>query len=141
MAGINVSKVITGGLVAGVIVNASEAVLNVVVLADDWKKVMLGLNKPADFATAQIIEFNIMGFATGLLAVWLYAAIRPRFGAGRNTAVIAALATWIAAYVLAFAPAAAMDLYPARIVCISLIWGLIEIVIATIVGATLYKEE
>ena len=33
-------------------------------------------------------------FLCGIAAVWLYAAIRPRFGAGLKTALIAGIAVW-----------------------------------------------
>ena len=38
-----------------------------------------------------------MTSALGIAAVWLYAAIRPRYGAGPRTAVIAGLAVWVMA--------------------------------------------
>ena len=141
MASINMSKVVTGGLLAGLIINVSEFVLNAGVLAKDWQQTMTSLNRPPDFTTAQIVGFNVFGFLIGIFAVWLYAAIRPRYGAGRNTAICAALATWFTVYLLGMAPPAMTGLFPLGLVAISVVWGLAEVLIATIVGARLYREE
>ena len=35
----------------------------------------------------------------GLLLVWLYAAIRPRFGPGPRTATYAALVVWVCGFI------------------------------------------
>src|SRR2546422_8917665 len=37
---------------------------------------------------------SLTGFVQGIATVCLYAAIRPRFGAGPSTAAIAALSVW-----------------------------------------------
>ena len=36
-----------------------------------------------------LASFTVWGFLVGIFAVWLYAAIRPRFGALRATALCA----------------------------------------------------
>ena len=44
----------------------------------------------------------IVFFAVGILTIWLYAAIRPRYGPGPKTAVVAGFAVWRAAPWLIF---------------------------------------
>ena len=34
----------------------------------------------------------------GIASVWLYAAIRPRYGAGAGTAIMAGVAVWVMAH-------------------------------------------
>lgn len=46
---------------------------------------MKALGKP-ELSINQIVGFNITGLAYGIFIVWLYAAIRPRYGAGPKTA-------------------------------------------------------
>jgi hypothetical protein len=70
----------------------------------------------------------------------VYAAIRPRFGAGAQTAACGALAIWFLSYLYPSAFFAAMQLFPLKLIVIGTLWGLPEIVIATIAGAWLYKE-
>jgi hypothetical protein len=88
-----------------------------------------------------IVIFNIWGFLLGIAAVWLYAAIRPRYGAGSKTAIRAGLVTWAVAVFLANLGNYPLGLFPTRLLVITSIVALIEIVVATLVGAWLYKEE
>jgi len=139
MGNINLGRVILGGIVAGIIVNAFEFVLNGVLLASQWTDLMASINRPV-LGVREIVCFNIFGFAMGLVAVWTYAAIRPRFGAGVKTAIYAGALTWVTAYFLATTTPVIMGVFPLRMACVLVAVGLVEIVVATIVGAWLYKE-
>jgi hypothetical protein len=139
MGRINLGRVILGGVVAGVIVNIFEYVLNGVLLANQWTDLMVSINRPA-LGGSEIVYFNIFGFALGLVAVWTYAAIRPRFGSGVKTAVYAAGLTWVTAYALATVTPTVMGVFSHRMAMVLVAGGLVEIVVATIVGAWLYKE-
>ena len=139
MGKINLGRVVLGGIVAGIIVNAFEFVLNGVLLAKQWPDLMASINRPVLDVHA-IIHFNILGFAMGLVAVWTYAAIRPRFGAGPETAVYAALLTWVTGYVFVDITPTIMGVFPMSMTWMLIGVGLVEIVVATLVGAWLYKE-
>jgi hypothetical protein len=139
MSNINLGRVVLGGLVAGVVINVFEFVLNGIVLAPNWPIIMDSINRPA-LGTHAIVAFNIVGFILGLAAVWTYAAIRPRFGAGVKTAVYAGLLTWVVGSALANASPAIMGVFPAGIAMILIGVGLVEIVVATIAGAYIYKD-
>ena len=47
MSRVNMARVILGGLVAGVLINIGEYLLNDVVLADEVRATMAGFNLPA----------------------------------------------------------------------------------------------
>lgn len=139
MGSINLGRVLLGGFVAGIVVNVFEFVLNGVLLADQWPGVMASINRPA-LSMHDIVAFNIFGFVIGIAAVWTYAAIRPRFGAGVKTAIYAGALTWVTAYFLATTTPVIMGVFPLRMACVLVAVGLVEIVVATIAGAWLYKE-
>jgi hypothetical protein len=139
MGKINLGRVILGGIVAGIIIDVVEYVLNAIVLADRWNAVMAAHNLP-QFTTGAIIVFNIIGLVTGIAAVWTYAAIRPRFGEGPGTAFVAALLIWVVGYLLSDAGNAVVGVYPVSITVTLVGVGLVEIVIATLAGAFIYKE-
>ena len=84
MGRIDMGRVMLGGLVAGVVINISEFVLNQVVLLSDMTTALARMNLPPIGGLA-IPVFILLGFAGGIAAVWLYAAIRPRFGPGPMT--------------------------------------------------------
>jgi len=64
-----------------------------VLLAPRWAEDMKALGHP-DFSPNQWIGYNLLGLVCGIALIWIYAAIRPRFGAGVMTAVYAGLAVW-----------------------------------------------
>ena len=84
--------------------------------------------------------FIFFAFLLGIVTVWLYAAIRPRFGPGAKTAVIAALFVWYFAYFYSTSATVLMGFYSAKLAAVGVIWGLVEIVLASIAGAWLYTE-
>src|SRR5262245_41141796 len=94
MAHTNRGRVVVGGLLAGVVINVVEYVTNGIVLKEAWGRALQALGKPADLSAGAIVIFNVWGFLLGIAAVWIYAAIRPRYGAGPGTAIRAGLAAW-----------------------------------------------
>ena len=139
MGKINLGRVILGGLVAGIIIDIFEFFLNGIVLRAQWEAVNAAHNIPM-WGSNEIIAYNLMGLAMGIIAVWTYAAIRPRFGAGVKTAVYAALLTWITAYVLMDVSPFLTGMFPLKLAEMLVGAGLVEIIVATIAGAWLYKE-
>ena len=101
MGQISWGRVIGGGLMAGVVMNISQFVLHGVVLRaqgealmNEWNK--LGIKIAPDPTLLTILI--AVTFLLGILAIWTYAAIRPRFGPGPKTALIAGLAVWAMSY-------------------------------------------
>ncbi len=140
MKGINLGRVILGGIVAGIIFNISEFLLHEKVLKSDWEAAMKSMGKtmPADSA---ILVWIIFGFVVGIGAVWLYAAIRPRYGAGPGTAVRAGITVWFFLTLLPAVAEANMGLFAKNILMTSTIWAFVESIIATVLGAWLYRES
>jgi len=139
MGKINVGRVILGGLLAGLVINISETILNVVVLAQAMEEALRARNLP-ELGGSAIAGFIFFAFLLGIVTVWLYAAIRPRFGPGAKTAVIAALFVWYFAYFYSTSATVLMGFYSAKLAAVGVIWGLVEIVLASIAGAWLYTE-
>jgi MFS family permease len=139
MGKINWTRVILGGLVAGFIINVFESVLNGVILAKHIEAAISALGRQMSGGAAAL--FIAWGFLVGIFAIWLYAAIRPRYGAGPKTAACAGAAVWGLGYLLAAATPLALHLFPRRIIAIGLAVGLVEVIIGTLVGGWLYREE
>jgi pimeloyl-ACP methyl ester carboxylesterase len=139
MGRINLGRVLVGGLLAGVVINISEFLLNGVVFAEEFNDAMKAMNKPP-IDNSMIVWFVLLGFGIGFMAVWLYAAMRPRMGAGPRTAACAGLVVWGLAYLYPNTFMGIMGLFPTRIMAISSVWGLVEMIVAGIAGAWLYTE-
>jgi pimeloyl-ACP methyl ester carboxylesterase len=136
---INMGRVLIGGLLAGLIVNIGEFILNGVLLAEEMNAAMAALNKPP-VSPDMIIWFVVFGFGLGVMLVWVYAAIRPRFGAGVKTAICASTLVWGLAYLYPNLFMIIIGLFPQGMMVLATIWGLVEITIAGIAGAWLYAE-
>ena len=139
MSRINLGRVLIGGLLAGVIINISEFVLNGILLEEEMNAAMAALNRPP-IAPSMIIWFVIISFGFGFMLVWTYAAIRPRMGPGVKTAVCAATLCWGLGYLYPNLFFYVMNLFPRNIIILTTIWGLAEVVIAGIAGAWVYTE-
>jgi hypothetical protein len=139
MSGINIGRVVGGGLVAGLVMNISQSILNVPVLGAEMDAELAALNLPAPGGGA-IGIFVLMGFLLGILTVWLYAAVRPRLGPGPRTAVIVGLVIWATAYFYGLMGMGVMGMLSGRVVTIASVWGLVELPLAAVAGAWMYRE-
>ena len=139
MGKINLQKVIVGGFIAGLVLNVFDFLVYGVWLKNDMNAAMVALNRPA-MSTNMILWFVFLDFLFGIWLVWLYAAIRPRFGAGPRTAVIAGVAMWVLFSLLHTLSEAPMGLFPQRLMVITTVTSLIAWPIAAAAGAKFYSE-
>jgi hypothetical protein len=138
MGKINWNRVILGGLAAGVIINIFEFALHGFVLAKDMDAAVRALGR--EVGSGALLMFLAWGFLVGIFAVWLYAAIRPRYGAGAKTALCAGAAVWGLGYLLASVMPIALHIFPRYIMAIGLAVGLVEVLVGAVTGAWLYRE-
>lgn len=137
MGGINVGRWILGGLVAGVVFNVFEAIAGMF-LHEQWEAAAAAHNLPTDSGWGVYV---LMGFIAGLVVVWLYAAARTRFGPGPGTAIKIAVFYWAGSFLIAILAYCAMRLFPTSMLVPWGVTSLIETIVATLVGAWLYREE
>jgi len=140
MSSINMARVVLGGIVAGVALNISETTLNLVVVAEQMDAALARLNLPPVGGGAIAVFVTLM-FALGIMTIWLYAAIRPRYGAGPKAALCAGAAVWFLAYLYPGIGWVTMGVLSTKLVFVSTLWGLVEMLVAALVGASVYKEE
>ncbi|HKV33683.1 MAG TPA: hypothetical protein VJP89_05170 [Pyrinomonadaceae bacterium] len=139
MNNINFGRVILGGLVAGLILNIGEFLLNEVLFVQQMEEMFRRINLPRPGGTFIATAVGIT-FLLGIVIVWIYAMIRPRFGPGPKTAIIAAFVAWFCVYFYAGILSATLFNMPATLMLIGMVWGIVEYILAAVVGAWLYKE-
>jgi MFS family permease len=139
MAQMNMKRVILGGLLAGFVINIGETILNVPLMGQQMEEALKGRNLPPVGGGA-IGGFVAGAFVVGVLLVWLYAAIRPRYGAGPKTAIIAGVVLWLLAYVWPSMGSGLMGFMPMKLLLVSTLWGLGEVILAALAGAAVYTE-
>ncbi|MBI4553338.1 MAG: hypothetical protein HY710_13830 [Candidatus Latescibacteria bacterium] len=82
----------------------------------------------------------LANLAAGLWAMWLYAAIRPRYGPGPKTAVVAGVAWWVIESLQSGKWVALLSI-PPRVILAPLAATLLAIIVAAVGGAWLYESE
>jgi hypothetical protein len=140
MGRINIGRVLLGGIVAGIVSDALGYLVDGILLEPRWTDGMLALGH-SEFSPDQWIWFNLLGILGGIVLIWIYAAIRPRFGAGVGTALLAGLAVWV---VGALIPNLSFmwfgGLFAKHLTAYTTAGALGEILIGAVAGAALYKE-
>ncbi|HVH67315.1 MAG TPA: hypothetical protein VM716_05560 [Gemmatimonadales bacterium] len=140
MGKINWGRVVAGGLLAGVVLNIIDFLTYGVWLKPDLAAAMTALGKQPSAIDSAIPLFVALDFVYGIGLLWLYAAIRPRYGPGVKTAVIAGVAVWFFIGLLRAIGDAPMGFMPQRVTVITTIVMLVEYGVAGAVGAYVYKE-
>ena len=140
---INTSKVVVGGLAAGVVAN---------ILGFVGFGLLLGARMEAESVavapalagrgmTGSAIATQVIAqFVTGILLVWLYAAIRPRFGPGLRTAIYAGLVVWLCGVLFHLDWLIVGMMTTSTYVMASAI-ALVQVLVSAAVGGMVYKED
>lgn len=139
MAGINVGRWLGGGLVAGVVIWILEGLASFIYLAD-MEATLEQHGLSMEMSTSVMALSVVVSLIVGLTTVFIYAAARPRFGPGPRTAVIAALTIWIGGYVVSLLGYLVIGLFPAGMLALWGIVGLVELLLAALVGGWIYRE-
>jgi hypothetical protein len=137
MGRINLKGVIIGGLVAGLVLNVIDYLVYGIWLAPD----LAATQRPGAPSMDSLIPlFVLLDFVYGIALIQLYAAIRPRFGAGPATAIKAGIFMWVIAGLLHALGEAPMGLIPQRLYIIGTLVGLVAFPLAAVAGARFYQE-
>lgn len=140
----NTSRVIAGGLVAGVVLNIIDYVVYTKILVNRMTDAMEHY-KPGSAAVMMsgnaITVYVITDFVVGLLLVWTYAAVRPRLGPGPMTAATVAFLFWIYAAFLNAGMSLMTGMLGPRLFWMTELVGLITLIIGAVAGSSLYQES
>jgi len=142
MARMNYGRIIVGGLAAGVVMNVIDFLANGMWLGARWRAqtemISPGMmQKSESMSTVGWIAVDLLA---GVLVVWLYAAIRPRFGPGPRTAIVAAIALWLITR-LVFVSYVFNAFYTWKLVAASSAGSLVATLVGALLGGMLYKED
>ena len=136
---INFKRVLLGGLVAGIIINAGEVLLNGVILREHIEADMqrMRITPPGNGFAALAIALT---FVFAVIAILIYALARARLGPGPQTALLVALLLWFCVYAYSGTVNMLLINVPPRFVTLVLAWGFVEYPLGIFAGAALYKE-
>lgn len=139
MGGINTQRWLAGGVVAGIVMWLIEGGASVLYM-DDMEAALAAHNLSMEMTAAVWTLTILVSLIAGLVLVFMYAAMRPRFGPGPRTAVIAAIALWFGGYLLSLIGYGMTGMYPGRMLAVWGTIGLAEMIIAGLLGGWVYRE-
>jgi len=135
----NWKRIVAGGLVAGIVLNVGEFVVEPL-MGPQMENFFRRLSLPVP-GEGPMVALAGLAMVLGVVAVWLYAALKPAFGAGMRTAAIAGVVVWLLSCVFPNVLMLAFGLFDAKLFWFSTVWPLIETVVATMAGAKLYRDD
>ncbi|HUQ49901.1 MAG TPA: hypothetical protein VM056_04225 [Terriglobales bacterium] len=136
MGNITWSRVVLCGVITGLI----YTLLSMVILTFLGAELATAAPKTATPSRGLLLYSFAVSLAMGVWAMWLYAAIRPRFGPGPRTAVIAGCAWWVM-YCLSKANWGPYGLVSTKALMVMMLAFLPSLIAATLAGARFYEEK
>jgi hypothetical protein len=96
------------------------------------------LYTPSSWTVSSHVLNILLAFVNSIILMWMYAALRPMFGVGPKTALIASVFAYafIFSFMINFAN---LRFYPIRPALIEMFYQLIEIPIAILAGSYYYE--
>ena len=143
MGHIDVGRTALGAVVAAIILYVAGFIIHGVILVPAWEAYSAAMGDrihPLPHGAALAV-FAVVSLINGTVGLMTYVGMRPRFGAGPRTALLAGLMLWAAAFLTPALGQYATGVYPASIIVVGCIGFLIASLIAVIAGAFLYREQ
>jgi hypothetical protein len=139
----NLGRVITAGLLAGLVLNIGEAALHGALFADATAAAMKNLGHEILGRGSDTAQLVVITFAQGLLGMLLYVAVQPRWKVGVGTAIRVGLILWIlsAVYSAIYLSAGFSGLMPLGVTWGPVAWELVLYPFAVTAGSFIYKER
>jgi hypothetical protein len=135
----NWKRVFLGGLVAGIIILVLTSATTPIAF---MLRASTGQFVPKEFTVGDYAFGIIASLINGIVAVWLYSAIRPRHGAGPKTALIAGLFLWFFSVLLSSGNSlSATATIPFNVFLTGSLVEIVPFVVATLAGAWVYREQ
>lgn len=142
MTKINFGRLFIGGLIASILLFLSDGFLHEQVFKQYWEWVYqsLGAKQPDASNAMALVYFFIFELGRGFGAIFIYALMRPFHGPGPKTAILSAIAAWLAFSVAAPAEFIPLGFYGRRLWVMVAAAQLVTSIVANLLAAWFYKE-
>ncbi len=122
-------RILPGGLLAG----------SVIVIGETIRQAIFTDATPTS-GSMPLGVFILRGVSLGILCVLFYAAVRPRLGASVKTALTVGILAFLVGTLFPPLGLTMQPFAPARLLLETIIWNAIQLPLATVAGAWLYRE-
>ena len=141
MGRINWRLVFLGGLLAWIVLVVLGYTAWAIYLNKLWNDALEALGHQIHESIGFHIFWIVCYLVGGILAVWLYAAIRPRYGAGPKVALLAGFIFWVLSGLSFAVMLGSFGLFPVSLLVIDSLTYLVMVVVATLLGAYIYQDQ
>jgi hypothetical protein len=140
MGGIDTKRWLLGGLAAGVLIWLIEGLASMLYM-EDMRAAMEPHGLSMEMSASAFATSVIVSLLAGLTIVFIYAMARARLGPGPRTAVVAGVAFFLGSTLIAILGWGMLGLFPGRMLVTWAVVGLVEAVLAALLGGYIYKEK
>lgn len=140
MGGVNVRRWLAGGIAAGVLMWILEGAGSMLYM-DRMEAALTAHGLSMEFSAGVLVTSLLVSLIAGLTIVFFYAGVRPRFGPGPWTAVLVAVVLWFGGYFLSIIGYAMLGLFPGGLLTTWAAIGLVEMILASLLGGWIYRER
>lgn len=140
MGGIDVGRWLGGGLAAGALIWVLEGVASVLYM-DQMEAALSAHGLAMEMSVGTWVITVAVSLLVGLTLVFFYAAARPRFGPGARTAILVGFVLWFGSYLTSILGYGMLGLFPAGMLVAWGAVGLVEVVLASLLGGWIYRED
>jgi hypothetical protein len=141
MGGIDTKRWLIGGFAAGVLIWIIEGAASMLYMEDMKAAVEAHSLSPMEMSASMAVVGAFLSLIMGLTIVFFYAMARARLGPGPRTAVTVGVVFFVGSYLMTLIGYRMMGLFPDRLLAIWAVIGLVEIVLAALLGGYIYKEK
>lgn len=139
MGSINTGRWLLSGLVAAIVIWLLEGAASMLYM-DDVTPALEAHGLAMDMTAGMFVLTVVVSLIVGLTLMFFYAACRPRFGPGPRNAIIVAIGLWMGGYVTSLVGYRMLGLFPDSLLVLWGAVGLVELIIAGLIGGWIYKE-
>ena len=136
---INIKSVFVSGIIAGVIIMLIGAGL-VPIVGNQMDKALENLSVPP-LSNGAMAYFATISLILGIAIMGVYALIQHKFKSKLKAAVTVSITFWFFTYFWSNAALVAYGFLPLKLVAVGTAWGLLELLVAALVGSILYKSK
>lgn len=135
---VNFKSVLISGFISGVVILVSG--LGMIPLVGNQMDVVLESRSLPPLSNGAMAYFAIMSILLGVAMVWTYAFVQSSYRSKLKVAITISIIIWFLTYFWSNAALVVYGFIPFKLAAIGTAWGLLELILASIIGSKLYKE-
>jgi len=132
-------QIAASGVVAGLLIVAGEAALNLLFLADEWARILAQFALPVP-TVATVVQGVLKLILLGIFSVWLAVTFKPAHVSPGHAGIVAGLIIWFLVWAWVQWGMLLAGYISQTIATTTVAWGFIELPLAVWTGVRLHSR-